>query len=187
MSKLNSFTFMTLDGYYKGLNEDISWNRHGAEENEYAAEGAGSGSTLLFGRITYEMMASYWPTPMALENNPIVAKGMNRANKIVFSNTLKKPEWENTKVISGDIIKEVKELKKIPGNGMTLLGSGSILTQFADAGLIDEYQVMVDPVAIGEEASIFKGLKNKLDLKLTDTRVFKSSVILLCYEPMKNK
>ncbi len=187
MGKLNSFTFITLDGYYKGLNEDISWNRHSAEENEYAGQGLGAQTTLLFGRVTYEMMASYWPTPMALENDPIVAKGMNRANKIVFSNTLKKPEWENTKVISGNIVEEIKRMKKKPGNDMTLLGSGSILTQFTDADLIDEYQVMVDPVAIGEGASIFKGLKNKLDLTLTDTRIFKSGVVLLCYEPMKNK
>jgi dihydrofolate reductase len=185
MRKLNSFTFITLDGYYKGLDEDISWHRHGAEENEYAAEGAGSGSTLLFGRTTYEMMASYWPTPMALENDPAVAKGMNKAEKIVFSNTLKKPEWENTKVLSGDIVKEMKKMKQTPGKDMTILGSGSIVTQFSDAGLIDEYQVMVDPVAIGEGASIFKGLKNKLDLKLINTRVFKSGVVLLCYEPMK--
>lgn len=187
MRKINSFIFITLDGYYKGLNEDISWNRHDTEENEYAAEGAGSGSTLLFGRVTYEMMASFWPTPDALKMNPAVAEGMNKANKIVFSNTLKKPEWENTNVISGDIVEEMKKMKKKPGNDMTLLGSGSILTQFADAGLIDEYQVMVDPVAIGDGTSIFKGLKNKLDLKLINTRVFKSGVVLLCYKSMKNK
>lgn len=186
MRKLNSFTFITLDGYYKDSDEDISWHRHGAEENEYAADNMKSdGAILLLGRTTYEMMASYWPTPMAIDNDPIVAEGMNRAEKIVFSNTLKKAEWENTKVISGDIVEKIRKMKQTSGKDMTVLGSGSIVTQFADAGLIDEYQVMVDPVAIGDGTSIFKGLEHKLDLKLIKTKIFKSGVVLLCYEPIK--
>lgn len=188
MRKLNVFNFITLDGYYKGLNEDISWHRHGAEENEYAADNMKSdGAILLFGRTTYEMMTGYWPTPMVIENDPIVARGMNRAEKIVFSKTLKKPEWQNTKVMSGDIVEKIRKMKQTPGKDMTVLGSGSIVTQFAEHGLVDEYQIMVDPVAIGDGTPIFKGLKNKLDLKLTKTRIFKSGVVLLCYEPMTNK
>ena len=90
MRKVIVFNFVTLNGYLEGPKGDISWHRHGAEENEYAAENLKSGSTLLFGRVTYEMMASYWPTPLAIKNDPIVAKGMNNADKIVFSRTLKK-------------------------------------------------------------------------------------------------
>jgi dihydrofolate reductase len=66
---------------------------------------------------------------------------------------------------------------------MTLLGSGTILTQFAEQSLIDEYQIMVDPIVIGDGTPIFKGIRNKLDLKLTSTRTFKSGVVLLCYQP----
>ena len=91
MNKLIAFNFITLNGYFKGPNGDIGWHRHGAEENEYAAEMLKFGSTLLFGRVTYEMMASYWPTPVAVKNDPIVAVKMNNANKIVFSRTLKRP------------------------------------------------------------------------------------------------
>jgi dihydrofolate reductase len=80
---------------------------------------------------------------------------------------------------------EVKKLKQSPGKNMTLLGSGSILTQFADLGLIDEYQIMVDPVAIGDGTPIFKNIRRTLDLKLTATRTFKSGVVLLCYQPAK--
>ncbi|OGR87935.1 MAG: dihydrofolate reductase [Elusimicrobia bacterium RIFCSPLOWO2_01_FULL_60_11] len=183
MSKLSSFTFISLDGYYKGPNGDIGWHKHGVEENEYAAEGLESGGTLLFGRVTYELMESYWPTPLALQNDPAVAEGMNQAKKIVFSGTLKKAKWSNTKLVKENIFEEIKKMKEMPGKGMTLLGSGSILTQFAEKGLIDEYQFMVNPVVLGSGTPIFKGIKRKLDLKLTDTRTFRSGVVLLTYRP----
>jgi dihydrofolate reductase len=182
--KVSVFNFVTLNGYFEGPKRDISWHRHGEEENEYAAEGLKSGATLLFGRVTYEMMASYWPTPDAIKNDPIVAAGMNNADKIVFSRTLKKAEWNNTRLVKDNIVEEIKKMKQLPGKDMTLLGSGSILTQFAEKGLIDEYQIMVDPVVLGDGTSIFKNTKHKLDLKLTRTRTFKSGVVLLCYQPV---
>jgi dihydrofolate reductase len=183
MGKLSVYNFITLDGYFKGPNQDISWHKHGAEENEFASENLKAGSMLLFGRITYEMMASYWPTKEAIKNDPAVAKGMNSAEKIVFSNTLKKAEWNNTRIINGNIVEEVKKMKKTSGNDLTILGSGTILTQFAEEGLIDEYQIMIDPIAIGNGTSMFKGIKHHLDLKLTKTKTFKSGVVLLCYQP----
>ena len=146
MGKLSVFNFITLNGFYKGTNNDISWHRHGTEENEFASEGLKSDSMLLFGRVTYQMMAGYWPTPMAAQNDPTVAEGMNSSEKIVFTRTLKKAEWNNTRIISDNVIEEVKKLKK-NGKDMTILGSGSIVTLFAEHGLIDEYQIMVDPVA----------------------------------------
>jgi dihydrofolate reductase len=185
MRRLTVFNFVTLNGYFKGPKGDISWHQHGAEENEYAVEGLRSGSTLLFGRVTYEMMASYWPTPDAIKNDPVVAAGMNHADKIVFSRTLKKAEWNKTRLMKDNIVEEIKKMKQLPGTDMTLLGSGSILTQFAEQGMIDEYQIMVDPVVLGDGTSIFKNIKHKLDLKLTKTRIFKSGVVLLCYQPVE--
>ncbi len=185
MRKVRVFNFVTLNGYFEGPNRDISWHKHGAEENEYAVEMLNSGDTLLFGRVTYEMMASYWPTPDAIKNVPIVAEGMNNADKIVFSRTLKKVEWNNTRLVKDNIEEEIKKMKQMPGKDMTLLGSGTILTQFAEQGLIDEYQIMVDPVVIGDGTPIFKDIKHKLDLKLTMTRTFKSGVVLLCYQPVE--
>lgn len=180
MGKLSVFNFITLNGFYKGANDDISWHRHGAEESEYAAVGLKSGGMLLFGRVTYEMMASYWPTSMAAENDPAVAEGMNTSEKIVFSKTLKKAEWKNTKIICDNVIEEVKKLKK-GSKDMTILGSGGIVAFFAENGMIDEYRIMVDPVAIGEGKTIFSSIKNKLDLKLTGTKSFKSGVVILTY------
>jgi dihydrofolate reductase len=184
MRKLNVFNFVTLNGFFQGPHGDISWHRHGGEESEYAAEGLKTESTLLFGRVTYEMMAGYWPTPDAAKNAPVVAEGMNNAEKIVFSKTLKKAAWNNTKLIKGNIVEEIRKMKQMSGNDMTILGSGSIITQFAEEGLIDEYQFMVDPVALGDGTPIFKNLQRKLDLKLTTTRAFKSGVVLLSYQPL---
>ena len=181
MGKVRVFNFVTLNGYFKGPNGDLSWHRHGEEENEYAAGMLKSGNTLLFGRVTYEMMAGYWPTPNAIKNDPIVAEGMNNSDKIVFSRTLKKAGWNNTRIVKDNIEEEVKKMKQMPGKDMTLLGSGTILVRFAEQGLIDEYQIMVDPVALGDGTPIFKNIKHKLELKLTNTRTFKSGVVLLCY------
>ncbi len=182
MRKLSIFNFTTLNGFYKGPNEEINWHKHGEEEKQYSIEGIKTGNTLLFGRITYQMMASFWPTPMALQNDPIVAEGMNKAEKIVFSRTLEKAEWNNTRLIKENIVEEIKKLKQTPGKDMTILGSGSIVTLFAEYGLIDEYEIMIDPVAIGDGTPIFKGIRNKLDLKLASTRTFKSGSVLLCYQ-----
>lgn len=184
MRKLNVFNFITLNGYFEGPNHDTSWHKHGGEENKYSDDSLQSKNILLFGRRTYEMMYNFWPTPMASEMFPETAKGMNKSEKIVFSTSLKKAEWNNTKVIGGNIVEEMKRLKKKKGNDLTILGSGSIVTLFADAGLIDSYQIMIDPVAIGKGTTLFNGLQNKLDLKLTNTRTFKSGVVLLSYEPL---
>lgn len=183
MRKLNVFNFITLNGYFEGPNHDISWHRHSSEENKYSDDSLQADGVLLFGRKTYEMMYSFWPTPMALEMYPETAKGMNKSEKIVFSNTVKKAEWNNTKVIGGNIVEEMKRLKKTKGNNMVILGSGSIVSLFAEAGLIDGYQIMIDPVAISKGTPIFKGIKQKLDLKLTEIKSFKSGVVLLSYEP----
>ena len=184
MRKLLIFNFTTLNGYFEGPGGDLSWHRSGEEEGKYAAESVGAGGVLLFGRVTYEHMASFWPTPQAKQQMPAVAEGMNKAEKIVFSRTLKKSDWENTRIISGDLVSSVRELKQSPGNDMCILDSGSIVTQLSDARLIDVYQLMVDPVALGAGTPMFKGLGKKLDLRLMSTRTFNSGVILLSYQPI---
>lgn len=184
MGKLIAYNFTTLNGYFKGPDNDISWHRHDVEESEFAADNLEAKATLLFGRVTYEMMASFWPTPMAIENMPEVARGMNESEKIVFSTTLESADWENSTLIKGGLIEAVRKLKAIPGKVMTILGSGSIIAQLAEARLIDEYQFMIDPVAIGEGTPSFQRLTRKLDLKLINHRVFKSGVVLLSYEPV---
>ncbi len=187
MRKLVVFNNVTLDGYFAGANGDFSWAHSGNDDpefNAFIAENASGGGQLLLGRITYEIMAGYWPTPTAIKNDPAVAHGMNSMPKVVFSRTLDKLSWSNTKLMKGDIAPEIRKLKQEPGKDMAILGSGSIVSQLAPQGLIDEYQVLVNPVVLGQGRTMFDGIKEKLTLKLTRTRTFHNGKVFLCYEPI---
>ena len=187
MAKLVVFNQVTLDGYFAGTNGDISWahkDNEDAEWNAFVADNAKGGGGLVFGRITYELMASYWPTPTALKNDPVVAERMNNLSKVVFSRTLDKASWSNTKLVKSDMVAEIRKMKKAPGEDMVILGSGSVVSQLAQEGLIDEYQIVVNPVVLGKGRTLFDGIKKKLTLKPTKTRTFGNGNVLLTYEPM---
>jgi dihydrofolate reductase len=185
MGKLTVFQFMTLDGYYADPDADTSWHQHdpGGDSSKYAAEMLGLGSTLIFGRLTYEFMASFWPTPMANVLMPDVATGMNDADKIVFSRTLESADWKNTTIVREDAVKAVKRMKASSAKELTVLGSGSLLRQFSENGLVDEFQFMIDPLVLGEGRSIFKGVKHRLNLKLVSTRTLRDGPVLLYFRP----
>ena len=187
MRKLIVFNHVSLDGYFVDSHGDMSWakaDHQDAEWDAFVAGNASGGGVLVFGRITYEMMASFWPTPFAVEQMPAIAAGMNRMPKIVFSHTLDQASWNNTTLIKGDLATEMRKLKQAPGDDMAILGSGTIVSQLAQAGLIDEYHIVVNPIALGAGRTLFDGLKEKLRLKLTKTRAFNNGNALLCYEPM---
>jgi dihydrofolate reductase len=182
MRKLNVFNLVTLDGYFAGQGGDISWHNVDDEFQELANEASNSGNTLLFGRVTYELMARYWPTPEAIKNDPIVARGMNSATKIVFSRTLNKVDWNNTRLVKNDMLSEIRKLKQESGKDLTVLGSGSIVSQLAQERLIDEYQILLNPVVIGKGKTMFEGVKDRFSLTLTKTRVFGNGNVLLSYK-----
>jgi len=187
MRKLVVFNQVTLDGYFTDANGDMSWahkDKQDAEWNEFVAGNANPGGVLVFGRITYDLMASYWPTQDAIKNMPVVAEAMNNAEKIVFSRTLKKADWTNTKLVKGDIAAEMRKIKREPGKDMVILGSGTIVSQMTQEGLIDEYQLVVNPLVLGEGRTMFDGIRKKLTLKLTKSRTFGNGNVVLCYEPM---
>jgi dihydrofolate reductase len=181
MKKLTIFNLVTLDGYFAGQGGDISWHNVDEEFQELAKEASNSGNTLLFGRVTYELMACYWPTPEAIKNDPIVARGMNSATKIVFSRTLNKVDWNNTRLVKNDMLSEIRKLKQESGKDLTVLGSGSIVSQLAQERLIDEYQILLNPIVIGKGKTMFEGVKDRFSLKLTKTRVFGNGNVLLNY------
>lgn len=187
MPRLVVFNNVTLDGYFSGRNGDLSWahqDRKDAEWDEFVAENASTGGRLLLGRVTYELMASYWPTPAASRNDPAVAEGMNRLPKVVFSRTLEEASWSNTKLVKGGLAQEVRTMKEKPGEDITILGSGSLVTQLAPEGLIDEYQIVVHPVVLGTGRTMFDGIEKKLALKRTNVRSFGNGNVLISYEPM---
>ncbi len=184
MPKLIAFLNISLDGFISGENEDMSWFHAARADPEFAAftsENASGGGRLLFGRVTYEMMASFWPTPAAYEQMPIVAKGMNESSKFVFSRTLKSAPWTNTTLLKGDLVEEVRRLKAA-GLGIATLGSGSIVTQLSAAGLVDEWQFVLHPVALGRGKRLFEGLAEPVPMKLARTRCFANGRIALSYE-----
>ena len=181
MRHLSSFTFITLNGFYKDINNHIDWHKHGSDEEQFSKNAMKQNNIILFGRVTYEMMASFWPTDMAKQSMPEVAKGMSDADKIVFSRNLKQADWQNTKVISGDLIAEVAKLKQEATKDMVILGSGTIVAQLSDHKLIDTYQVMIDPVAFGRGTSLFNNMEHQLDLVLKDAQTFRSGTVLLTY------
>ncbi|OGW39487.1 MAG: riboflavin biosynthesis protein RibD [Nitrospirae bacterium GWC2_56_14] len=187
MRKLFLFNMITLDGYFEGPGRDISWHNVDAEFNEYAVAMLNSVDLLLFGRVTYELMAGYWPTPDVMKNDPLVAERMNNLWKIVFSRTLDRASWHNTRLVKENIEEEIIKVKKQSGKDMALFGSGSIMAAFAQRGLIDEYRIMVNPVVLGSGNPLFKGMKEKLDLELVDTRTFGNGNVLLSYKPVKGK
>lgn len=185
MAKLGAFSFLTLNGFYKGQNEDISWHNFGEDEQKLSDELSNRGDTLLFGRVTYEMMAHYWLSEDALKNDPVTAKGMNESKKVVFSKTMAHVAWQNTVLIKSNLLEAVRTLKRESKADMTILGSGQIVTQLSDAGLIDTYSFLVNPIALGSGVPIFTGLSKKLRLHLESSLKMKSGNILLSYSSTK--
>ena len=108
---------------------------------------------------------------------------MNNLSKVVFSRTLYRATWKNTKLVKGDPATEVRKMKNASGADMVILGSGTIVSQLAQEGLIDEYQLIVNPIVLGSGRTLFEGVKKRLNLKRTKTRNFGNGNALLCYEP----
>jgi dihydrofolate reductase len=189
MRKLIVFNHVTLDGYFTDPKGDMSWahRQQDAEWSKFSAENAkgGAGGTMLFGRITYEMMASYWPTPAAAKSEPVVAEGMNGAQKIVFSRTLEEVTWQKTRLVKGDPAAEVRKLKAEPGKDILIFGSGTIVSQLAQEGLVDEYRIVVNPLVLGKGRTMFEGVKEKVALKLVTSRAFKNGNVLLTYHAIR--
>lgn len=186
MRKLVVFNHVSLDGYFVDAAGSMRWAKGGnldPEWNTFVAQNAGSGGTLLFGRITYDLMRSFWPTPQAMQQDPVLTERMNNLPKVVFSRTLDEASWNNTRLLKGDLATEVRKLKNESGPGMAILGSGSIVSQLAAEGLIDEYQVVVNPTVLGKGRTMFDGIKEKLSLRPTKTRTFGNGNVYLCYEP----
>lgn len=184
MRKLLVFESISVDGFFAGLDGDLSFAHAVPPDPEwdgFVANNASGPSSLVFGRITYEMMASFWPTPFAAEQMPEVAAGMNRSEKIVFSTTLESVGWANTRLLDDDPVDAIRRLKAADGPAMVILGSGSLVAQLAPAGLIDEYQLVVVPVILGAGRTLFEGVEPMLPLQLTHTRAFANGNVVLTY------
>ena len=186
MRRLTVFNQQSLDGYFSSTGGDVSWTHPKGEDPEFAefsANNARSGGVLVFGRTTYEMMASFWTMPVAAKQFPVLAEQMTKLPKIVFSRTITKPTWNNTTVMKGDVVAELRKLKSEPGADMAILGSGSIVAPLVQAGLIDQLGIMVIPVVLGAGRTMFAGVEIRLDFTLASTRSFRNGRVFSSYEP----
>lgn len=186
MRTLSMFNSISLDGFFTDVSNDMSWAHRGgtdAEMQDFTNANASGEGALLFGRVTYDLMRAFWPTEMARQQMPEIAKGMNEMPKFVASHTLTSPDWRNTTVLQGDLVSAVKALKAKPGPGITIMGSGQIVAQLTEAGLIDEYQFIVIPMIIGSGRSLFDGVTRRPSLRRTGSRLFANGNIHLTYVP----
>ncbi len=183
MRKIIFQNMISLDGYFEGPNKELDWHLVDGEFNDYAAELLDSLDTLLFGRVTYQLMAGYWPSREALTNDPIIAGKMNALQKVAFSTTLDRAEWNNTRLVKTDGAAEIRRLKQQPGKDMAIFGSSDLTVSLRDTSLVDEYRIFIAPVFLGSGKTLLHGLKDRLPLRLASTRVFKSGLVLLSYQP----
>ena len=173
---------VSLDGFIADAGGDMSWaHREDEQWRSFVRSNASGGGCLIFGRKTYGQMVNFWPTPQAMEWNPVVAERMNALPKVVFSTTLPSATWNNTELIKSDLPGAIKRLKSEPGGHLTILGSGSIVSQCAQAGLVDEFQVVVNPIILGKGLSMFQTVSEKLRLTLASSRPFDNGNVLLTY------
>ncbi|MBN8999020.1 MAG: dihydrofolate reductase [Rhizobiales bacterium] len=185
MGRLSVFNQVTVDGYFADAGGDMSWAKasRDAEFDAFVAGNASGGGTLLFGRVTYEMMAAYWPTPFAAADFPVVAARMNAMPKVVFSRTLARADWNGTRLVADDLVGEVRRLKAGPDD-IAVLGSGSLVVQLAEAGLVDAFEIVVFPLVLGSGRTMFDGLNRRIHFRTTEVRRFRNGCILQRYEPV---
>jgi dihydrofolate reductase len=183
MRKLIAAINMTLDGFcdHTALIADEEIHQH---YNELLS----NADPLLYGRITYQLMESYWPSVVKnpTGNKPIdeFAVIIDNISKIVFSRTLKNVDWKNTKLKKEGIKEEVLELKQQAGKNI-LVGSPSLIVALTQLDLIDEYQLGVQPIVLGSGLPLFKNVRDRLNLKLLKTKTFGCGAVTLYYEPTK--
>jgi dihydrofolate reductase/predicted SnoaL-like aldol condensation-catalyzing enzyme len=183
LRKLILFDLVSLDGYFEGSNHAIDWHNVDAEFQAFALAQLDSAGLLLFGRVTYELMAGFWPSAAAARDDPLTAAAMNRLPKLVFSRTLKTAGWQNTRLVKENILEEVRRLKEQPGKDIYIFGSSDLSVTLIQHGLIDEFRLLVNPLALGAGTTLFHGLQEPLHLQLLKTQTFRNGNVLLVYQP----
>ncbi len=195
MRRIVMFNRVTLEGYFAGPDGNLDWVVPDQDLDKAGAAGIPGTDTVLFGRRTYEMFASFWP--YALDDSPnspnphmprersqairAMAVMLNEATKLVFSRTLKEVTWKNSRLLPTLDQREIEAMKRQPGKDMIVFGSGSIVSQLTQHGLIDEYQFVVDPVLLGRGKPLFSDLSTHTALALQEAKAYPSGNVMLRY------
>jgi len=185
MSNVVLFMATTLDGYFEGPNQEFDWPLVDDEFNEFSIQQLSDSDGLLFGRKTFEFMASYWQSDEAKLDDPVTTELMNAARKTVFSSTLKTVDWNNSRVVREDTAGEIRKMRAAGSRDLLIFGSNEFARRLTSERLIDEYRIMVNPVALGGGRPLLSGLDARLHLRLGDVRTFRNGNVLLSYTPVR--
>lgn len=181
MRKIIVSNYVSLDGFIAGPEGEIDWFVWDEEMAKYSRDLLYSIDTLLFGRVTHELMAGYWPTASPPSEDQVIIDAMNNLPKIVFSRTLARADWTNTTLVKEINKEEILKMKQQPGMDMVIFGSGSIVSAFSQLALIDEYRMIVNPVVLGRGKPLFKDIRERINLKLLKTKTFSSNGNVVLY------
>lgn len=186
MRNVIALMHISLDGFAAGPNGEMDWITTDEEIFQDVTNLLDTVDTAIYGRVTYQMMESYWPTvpadPSSTEHDIQHAHWVENVRKIVFSRSLEKVEWNNTRLVKEHIAEEMSKLKQQPGQNMMIFGSPSIVHTFLHLGLIDEFRINVNPVILGNGIPMFKDVKDAMKLKLFTAKTFHSGVVGLHYQ-----
>jgi dihydrofolate reductase len=183
MRKVVAVELVSLDGVMESQ-EEWAFSYSNEEMEEANASGMAASDALLMGRVTYEQMVAYWPNQPG--GVPMVDY-INSVSKYVVSTTLEEPlEWNNSTLIKGNVAEDVSKLKRQPGKDILVFGSGDLVNTLMRHDLIDEYRLMVFPVVVGKGKRLFGDGLDTAALKLVDTKVFGSGVVVLTYRPAQS-
>ena len=181
MRRLILQTSLSIDGYVAALDGSHPWSEGGnGDENvkRWILDSVWAAGAHLMGRVTYQEMASVWPT-----SDSDFAAPMNEIPKVVFSKTLERAEWPETRIASGDLRTEIEQLKREPGGDLIAYGGAQLDQALSRLGLVDEYRLMIQPAALGIGLPLFKSLPAPLHLDLVDARTYPSGLAIHVYRP----
>lgn len=190
MRKLKLQVQTTIDGFIAGPNGEMDWLNFSWSEDiiHYVKEITEPVDTILLGRKLAEGFIPHWETVAKNPNDPEFEGGIKFSTtpKVVFSKTLNQSNWENTVIANGDFVEEVSNIKNQEGKDIIVYGGGTFVTSLINAGLIDEFNLFINPTAIGNGMTIFKGLSSNQNMTLKVAKQFDCGIALLCYELKRN-
>ncbi len=176
---------ISLDGFVAGPNGEMNWIKVDEEIFDHVGKRISEGDTALYGRVTYQMMENYWPTagdkPDASKHDIEHSKWYNKVHKVVLSKTMKDANFTNTQIISENISDRINEIKQQPGKDILIFGSPTATHSLIKQNLIDGYWLFVNPIILGQGIPLFLDIKDKIILKLLDTKQFNCGVTELNY------
>lgn len=186
MRKLVLFMHVSLDGFTAGAKGEMDWIKVDNDIFEYAGKQTDEADTALYGKVTYQMMESYWPAagddPHASEHDKQHSAWYNNVLKVVLSTTLQEADLKNTRVIPNNITEEITTLKQQEGKNILIFGSPRAVHSLMADNLIDDYWLFINPVVLGHGIPLFKNIHDRISLKLVESNVFASGVVCLHYE-----